>query len=195
MALKDPLGVIHGRFQGLHLGHMEYLLAGVARCDHLLVGITNYDPVLAQPTELEGLHRAKADANPFTFYERMVMIRDSLTEAGLDRSAFDIVPFPVEFPEHIRNFAPPEAVYYMTIYDQWGEHKRQVLTELGLRVEVMWTRDDSQRLTSGTEVRRLITQGEPWEHLVPPAVRRYVTQNGLTARLRAALPGGEGASL
>ena len=189
--MHDTIGVIHGRFQGLHLGHMEYLLAGAARCQHLIVGITNYDPSLTQPAALEGLHRAREDANPFTFYERMVMIRDSLTEAGLDRSTFDIVPFPIEFPAQIRNFAPPEAVYYMTIYDPWGEHKRQVLTGLGLQVEVMWVRDDSQRLTSGTQVRQLIAQGEPWEHLVPPAVRRYVVAHGLADRLRAALPGGE----
>lgn len=181
----DPLGVIHGRFQGLHLGHMEYLLAGAARCRHLLVGVTNYDPALA-PADLADAHRALAD-NPFTFYDRMVMLRDSLTEAGLDRSRFDVIPFPVEYPDHIRNFAPPEAVYYMTIYDQWGEHKYQLLQQLGLRVEIMWVRTDSQRLTSGTEVRQLIASGAPWAHLVPPAVYRYVTDRGLDRRLREAL--------
>lgn len=181
----DQLGVIHGRFQGLHLGHMEYLLAGAERCEHLLVGVTNFDPVLA-PADLARLHRDRAD-NPFTYYDRMVMIRDSLTEAGLDRTRFDIIPFPVEYPEHIRNFAPPEAVYYMTIYDQWGRHKYEVLKNLGLHVEIMWVRDDSQRLTSGTEVRRRIAQNEPWEQLVPPAVYRYVTGHGLDRALRQAL--------
>lgn len=181
----DQLGVIHGRFQGLHLGHMEYLLAGAARCRHLLVGVTNFDPDLA-PADLARLHRDRAD-NPFTYYDRMVMLRDSLTEAGLDRARFDIIPFPVEYPEHIRNFAPPEAVYYMTIYDQWGRHKYEVLQRLGLHVEIMWVRDDSQRLTSGTEVRRRIAQGEPWEHLVPPAVYRYVTGHGLDRQLQLAL--------
>lgn len=185
----DALGVIHGRFQGLHLGHMEYLLAGAARCAHLLVGLTNFDPALTPPDELQGLNRVRSGSNPFTFYERMVMIRDSLTEAGLDRDRFDVVPFPIEFPEHIRNFAPPEAVYYMTIYDQWGMRKKQTLKQLGLRVEVMWERDDSQRITSGTEVRALIAQGRPWQHLVPPAARRFIQQQGLEQRLQHALAG------
>lgn len=184
--MRDKLGVIHGRFQGLHLGHMEYLLAGAARCEHLLVGVTNYDPALEMPQALLELHRARS-ANPFTFYERMVMLRDSLTEAGVDRTRFDIVPFPVEYPAHIRNFAPPEAVYYMTIYDRWGEHKRQVLAGLGLRVEIMWVRSDNQRLTSGTQVRDRIARGEPWAHLVPPAVHRYITQHGLDVRLAETL--------
>ena len=41
--MSDPIGVIHGRFQMLHLGHMEYLLAGKARCERLIIGISNPD--------------------------------------------------------------------------------------------------------------------------------------------------------
>lgn len=187
MTMNDKLGVITGRFQGLHLGHMEYLLAGAARCEHLLVGLTNYAPWIEKPSELQGLARMECSANPFTFYERMVMLRDSLTESGLARDCFDIVPFPIETPEHILHFTPTEATYYMTIYDQWGEHKRQVLESLGLKTEVMWVRNNAQRLTSGTEVRRLIALDMPWEHLVPPAARRYIEAHGLQARLKAAL--------
>ena len=42
MEQRDTLGVVMGRFQGLHLGHMEYLLAGAQRCEHLLVGVTQF---------------------------------------------------------------------------------------------------------------------------------------------------------
>lgn len=41
-------GVIHGRFQLLHNDHLKYLLAGKARCEHLVVGITNPDPCLTK---------------------------------------------------------------------------------------------------------------------------------------------------
>lgn len=185
----DELGVIHGRFQGLHLGHMEYLLAGAARCRHLLVGITNFEPDQA-PEALTAAHRGRMD-NPFTYYERMAMVRDSLMDAGLERGRFDIIPFPIEAPERIANFAPPEGVYYMTIYDGWGRYKHEVLRKLGLRVEVLWVRDDSQRLTSGTEIRARIARGEPWRTLVPPAVYRYITGHGLDRRLREAAAGTE----
>ena len=182
--MKDALGVVMGRFQGLHMGHMEYLLAGAERCGHLIVGVTNFEPWEELPASLKDLDRVRPSSNPFTYYERMAMIRDSLVEAGLPRERFDVVPFPIEQPEHIFNFAPPEAAYYVTIYDQWGEHKRQVLEDLGLRTQVLWVRTDAQRLTSGTEVRRLIAEGKPWEHLVPPAARRYLTEHGLVERLR-----------
>ena len=36
-------GVIHGRFQVLHLKHMEYLLAAKMRCQTLYIGITHPD--------------------------------------------------------------------------------------------------------------------------------------------------------
>ena len=41
--MLDPIGVIHGRFQMLHHGHMEYLLAGKKRCQRLIIGISNPD--------------------------------------------------------------------------------------------------------------------------------------------------------
>ena len=41
-------GVIHGRFQVFHNDHLVYLLAGLALCRHLVVGITNPDPFLTR---------------------------------------------------------------------------------------------------------------------------------------------------
>lgn len=184
--MNDKIGAVMGRFQGLHLGHMEYLLAGAERCEHLLVGVTHFDPWEHAPDDLQGLERMRGSSNPFTYYERMAMLRDSLLEAGLSRDRFDVVPFPIERPERICQFIPAEAVCYVTIYDQWGEHKRQVLSEQGFDTRVLWVRDDSQRITSGTEVRRLISEGQPWEHLVPPAAARYLVRYHLTDRLRNA---------
>ena len=104
--MRDKLGIITGRFQGLHLGHMEYLLAGAERCGHLIVGVTNSAPWEEAPAELQGMARVKQSSNPFTFYERMVMLRDSLTEAGLPRESFDIVPFPID---HLRPVGGAQA--------------------------------------------------------------------------------------
>ena len=36
------LGMIHGRFQPFHNGHLEYMVAAAARCTRLAVGITRY---------------------------------------------------------------------------------------------------------------------------------------------------------
>jgi hypothetical protein len=62
-------GVIHGRFQVLHNDHLKYLLAGKARCRHLVVGITNPDPFLTKEDAAEP-RRSEPGANPLTYFER-----------------------------------------------------------------------------------------------------------------------------
>lgn len=177
-----PVAVIHGRFQPLHLGHLEYLLAGRDRCDTLVVGITNPDPELtvAEPTEPG---RGMPGANPCTFYERLLMVEGALVESGVPREAFRIVPFPHGMPERLRHYAPADALYLLTIYDEWGDEKLARFTELGLRTRVMWRR--TEKVTSGSEIRRLIAAGDDrWEQLVPPAVARVVRERGIDRRIR-----------
>jgi cytidyltransferase-like protein len=181
--MKSECGVIHGRFQGLHNGHMEYLLAGKSRCRFLYIGITNPDPSLIRENAAD-LKRSRDDANPFTYFERMEMLRDALVEAGVQRSEFDVVPFPINTPQLIQYYTPTTATYYVTIYDAWGRTKAETLTSLGLRVEVMWERTMAQRLTTGTEVRQLISGGKPWRNLVPNAVAEYITRHKLETRCR-----------
>ena len=182
--MKDKVGVIHGRFQGLHLGHMEYLLAGLERCEHLYIGITNFDVDEVKPDNDANPTRANKASNPFSFYHRYMMIKNSMLEAGAKLSQFDIIPFPIEFPNKIFNYAPKDAKYYVTIYDKWGEKKLAILKELGLDTEVMWIRTNAQRLTSGTEVRTLIEQDKEWKHLVPNAVYKYITENNLISTIK-----------
>jgi len=73
------LGMVHGRFQPFHNGHLEYVLEAAGHCRELLVGITNPgpDPVPAEPASP---HRHLAEANPFPFAERSAMIRAALAE-------------------------------------------------------------------------------------------------------------------
>ena len=112
-------GVIHGRFQVLHNDHLRYLLAGKARCRHLVVGITNPDPSLTAADEADP-ERHDPHANPLTYYERYVMVRDVLREAGLSEQEYLIVPFPVNRPELYRFYVPLDGTFFLTIYDDWG---------------------------------------------------------------------------
>ena len=78
-------GIIHGRFQILHNDHMKYLLAGKEMCEHIIIGITNPDPFLTRDHK-SNPHRSTNLNNPLTYYERMVMIRESLLERELKLS-------------------------------------------------------------------------------------------------------------
>ena len=129
--MNDPIGVIHGRFQLLHLGHMEYLLAGKARCRRLIVGVSNPDATVTRFSSASP-HRSQPSSNPLTYFERYEMLRGSLLEAGVPREEFDIVPFPVNCPELLFNYVPREAKFYMTLYDQWSLEKKALLESLGI---------------------------------------------------------------
>ncbi len=182
--MKDKLGVIHGRFQLLHNDHMKYLLAGKERCEHLVIGICNPEIDLTKYTQANP-HRSKQSSNPLTYFERMECIKYSLLEAGVKQEEFDIVPFPINFPEKIFNYAPQNAKYYMTIYDEWGEEKLKSLKEnLKLDVEILWKVTLNEKGISASDVRKCIQEGKEWKQYVPHFVYQYITENNLDTRIK-----------
>lgn len=172
---RRRIGVVHGRFQPLHVGHLEYLLTGRSKCDFLIVGIANPDPSLTKPHAADA-KRSDATANPFTYYERARMVRASLRGSGVALEDFDVVPFPINVPDLLPCYVPPEAQHLITIYDEWGQEKRRTLQSLGLDVSVLWERTLDSKGTSGTEVRRRLLAGEPWKDLVPPEVAELIQE-------------------
>lgn len=181
MNAMTDVGVVHGRFQPLHVGHLEYLLAGWRACEQLVVGITNPDPttVVVEPTQPD---RHLPESNPFTYYERYLMAEAALIGAGVHRDQFRIVPFPHSRPELLPSYVPRDAVHFLTVYDDWGEEKLHRLGELGMKTHVLWRR--THKVTTGTEIRRLLAAGQPWQHLVPPGVAAVLTEQGITERMR-----------
>lgn len=180
---RVAVGVAHGRFQPLHVGHLEYLLASKAGCGLLVVGITNPDPrfTVEEPSNPA---RSRADANPCSFYERYLMVEGALAEAGIPHEALRIVPFPHGQPELLHLYAPREALHFLTIYDEWGQVKLDRFKSIGFATRVLWHREE--KVTTGTEIRRLIAAGDDsWERLVPPAVARVIRERGIDRRLGA----------
>ena len=116
-------GVIHGRFQVLHLKHMEYFLAAKMRCRTLYVGITHPDISAYPATSPLDEHGITKTDNPLTYIERYEMIRDALLDFGVKREEFEIIPFPISSPEVLLQYTPADAVYYMSICSSWEEEK------------------------------------------------------------------------
>jgi cytidyltransferase-like protein len=177
------IGIIHGRFQPFHLGHLEYLMAGQRQSQFLYVGISNPDPGLTSEHSAN-VTRSQATSNPFTFWERMLMIERTLLSEGVARDKFAVVPFPINFPEYLACYVPQSATCFITIYDEWGRAKRTMLQEAGFAIEVLWERRREELLTSGTEVRSLMAAGLPWRQLVPQSVADVIVELGLETRSR-----------
>lgn len=183
----DKVGVIHGRFQLLHNDHMKYLLAGKERCEHLIIGICNPEVDLTKYTDANP-HRSKKSSNPLTYFERMECIKYYMIEAGVKQEEFDIVPFPINFPDKIFNYTPLYAKYYMTIYDEWGEEKLKSLqNDLKLDVEVLWRVTLENKGISASDVRKCIQEGKEWKQFVPKFVYHYIKEHSLDQRIKSFL--------
>jgi len=179
---KYDLGTIHGRFQILHNDHVKYLLTGKKMCKHLIVGITNPDPSLTKHHD-SNPHRSQPVANPLTYYERYVMIREVLLEKGLTFSEFSIVPFPINVPELLQYYVPMDIVFFLSIYDDWGRQKKKYLESLGLKVHVLWEVTLEEKGLSGSNIRELMLKGEPWEHFLPTTVVKLVKKWNIITRI------------
>jgi cytidyltransferase-like protein len=181
--MESEIGVVHGRFQPFHLDHLRYCLAAKEHCEYLIVGITNPDPILTKADEAD-THRSLRSANPLSYYERLVIIRESLLEAKVMHDSFYIVPFPINRPELIKFYVPQHATFYITIYDEWGRKKYNLLKSLGAEVVVLWEKSLEEKAVSGSDVRNRIANGSPWEHLVPNAASQVIKNLGLETRIK-----------
>lgn len=177
-------GVIHGRFQVLHLKHMEYLLAAKMRCKTLYIGITHPDIVSYPATSPQDIHGTIQRDNPLTYIERYEMIKNALLEFGVKREEFEIIPFPISRPEILMQYTPEDAVYYMSICGEWDRQKCEILKERGLNVEILWERHGEERGITGTELREMIAENRDWKQYVPKAAAEYMESHGIDERIR-----------
>jgi cytidyltransferase-like protein len=171
--------MVHGRFQPFHNGHLEYLRAAVPLCETLIVGITNPDPATTA-AEKTSEHRHLPESNPYTYFERLLIVREVLRDEGVPDEGSIIIPFPVNSPERWRYYLPPNAVHYLRVFSDWEQSKVDRLREHGYRVEVL--HPGIAKEIEASEVRRRMASGGDWQSLVPPAVARVIE------RLRESAP-------
>lgn len=181
---KVKLGLVYGRFQVLHHGHMDYIIGSLKKCEHLIIGICNPESELTKFTEICP-HRSKPSSNPLTYFERMECIKGALLEANVSQDKFDIVPFPINYPEKIFNYAPKNAKYFIPIFEPWGaENVRVFKEELGLDVEVIIDGTLEDKRDNATNIREMIYNEEDWSKNVPNFVYKYIKEHEIDKRIK-----------
>jgi cytidyltransferase-like protein len=159
--------MIHGRFQPFHNGHLEYLRGAAARCDEVFVGITNPDPARIKPEPSDPL-RHLPESNPYSYVERLLMVKAAALDLGLDLARVHVIPFPVNEPELWHAYVPEDVVQFIRLFSDWGGTKLDRLREAGYEVVVL--DEGAEKEISGAQVREALREGGSWEALVPRGV-------------------------
>lgn len=169
-------GSVHGRFQPFHNGHLDYVLQAFDRADFVWVGLTQVYQPKSDPSCEES--RERATSNPLTFRDRSDLVDAALAGAGIGRDRFRITPFPIETPERLQEFIPTGCMCFTTRVNDWNDVKIDRLNANGFPAAILSISvPDNMRVTSGTEIRRLIRADDPsWARFVPPAVAELLIE-------------------
>jgi nicotinamide-nucleotide adenylyltransferase len=163
--------MIHGRFQPFHNGHLEYLRGAAVRSEEVFVGITNPDPARIRPEPSDPV-RHLPESNPWSYSERMLMVKAAALDIGLDLAHVHPIPFPVNEPELWAAYVPPRVTQYIRLFSDWGGTKLDRLREAGYEVVVL--DEGSEKEISGADVRAALREGGDWESFVPAGVARVI---------------------
>lgn len=160
------VGIIQNEFHIFHFKHMEHILTAKMRCKKLIIGIS--DP---------------ENNVPFSYYEKMSMISESLKEFGLKREEFEIVPFPIGEPEKLSLYAPLQSTVFMSDYDEKSDHECEILEGQDFKVKVLWRQGEEEQRITEEEIKNCILNGEDWKQFVPKTVYEYAVSHDIKGRL------------
>jgi cytidyltransferase-like protein len=163
--------MIHGRFQPFHLGHLEYLRGAAEGSEEVFVGITNPDPARIRPEPSDPL-RHLPESNPWSYAERLLMVKAGAGDLGLDPARLHVIPFPVNEPELWPAYVPEGVTQYIRLFSTWGGTKLDRMRAAGYEVVVL--DEGAEKQISGAEVREALRTGGEWESLVPPGVAQVI---------------------
>ena len=163
-------GLMLGRFQPFHKGHLALTKQILSECDELVIIIGS-----AQFSFIE--------KDPFSAGERVLMIHEALKEAGIDLSRCYIIPVAndennARWLAYIRSMVPPFDVLYSG--NDFVKYLARSQDSSIVIEDPMFAEINEY---NGTNIRRLMQEGKPWEHLVPPAVAKVIQQVGGIVRI------------
>jgi len=165
-------GLLLGRYQPFHNGHIEVVKKILEECDLLVITVGS-----AQDSHTK--------ENPFTGGERLSMISEALADEGVPLHRYIIVPIPDIhnnglWVAHVKAFCPPFDVVYTR-----NPLSKRLFDEAGIKVRQQPLYD--RHKYSGTKIRERILKGGDWEGLVPKGVARVVKKIGGVERLKSVI--------
>jgi nicotinamide-nucleotide adenylyltransferase len=167
--VRTMRGLLVGRMQPVHEGHLQVIKTILQEVDELIIGIGS-----AQLS-----HTVK---DPFTAGERVMMLTKSLAENNIAASRYYVLPIQdvacnSVWVAHLEMLSPPFSKVYTG-----NPLVQRLFYEAGYEVEVppLFNR----KIYSGTEVRRRMLADEDWQSLLPSTVVKVIQETSGVDRIK-----------
>ena len=160
-------GLLIGRFQPFHLGHLDAVLFGLSRTENLFIGIGSSN-------------KSNENRNPFSAKERREMIISSIEPSMAERiKIFDIpdVGDHEKWAFEIDKIVPKYDVVFTN-----DEFTQTLFEKREMNVVPVVLKDREK--FSGTNIRNLITEDKNWRDLVPQGTRNVLDSINAKERLK-----------
>ena len=160
-------GLLIGRFQPFHLGHLHALRYALTKVDKLWVGLGSSNKPIQKN-------------NPFSAEERKKMILSSIDKSLQDKIEIFFIP---DFDDHkkwveqIDVIVPKFEIVFTN--DEMTEH---LYSKRGM--EVSKIPFCQREILSGTNIRNLMISDQPWEQFVPDGTRNFLKKTNAKQRLK-----------
>jgi nicotinamide-nucleotide adenylyltransferase len=159
-------GLLIGRFQPFHLGHLDAVLFGLSRTENLFICIGSSN-------------KSNEKKNPFSAKERREMIISSIESSMIDRiKIFDIpdVDNHEKWTFEIDRIVPKYEVVFTN-----NEFTKTLFEKRQMNVIPVILKDREK--FSGTNIRQLITEDKNWQDLVPEGTQKVLDKINANERL------------
>jgi len=160
-------GLLIGRFQPFHLGHLEALQFALSKVDKLWIGLGSSN----KPAEKN---------NPFTAEQRKEMILSSIDDSMKERISIYFIPDldnHLKWIEKIDTIVPKFEIIFSN--DELTKH---LYSKRDIKVEsIPFLNRES---LSGTNIRDLIISDQKWDDLVPDGTRNFLKNTGVKEHLK-----------
>jgi nicotinamide-nucleotide adenylyltransferase len=152
-------GLMMGRFQPFHLGHLDLVKQILKECDEVIIAITS--------SQFNYL-----DKDPFTAGERIEMIHNSLKNPDVDISRCIILAIENQFniatwSSYLKSMLP----HFDKVYSG-NDYVKMLLADSKINVVKPVFLDRDQY--NATKIRSMIISGGDWEKFVPLAVSDFI---------------------
>ncbi len=159
-------GLLIGRFQPFHLGHLAAVKFALTQIDNLSIGIGSSN-------------RHNEKRNPFSAEERKEMIESSLDKLDLQKCKIYFVPDVndhAKWTYHVDEIIPKYDVVFSNDDFTHELYKKRDIKVVSVPLK-------QREILSGTDIRLKIASGQRWEDLVPSGTAKVLLKINAKDRL------------